>query len=232
MLSKEQREQLKQSLLEQKAELEEHNNDFGMDYEFVKESMSELSNYDNHPADHGTELFEREKDIALQEHEEKEMQDIQQALQAMEDGSYGKCEICDTDIPFERLEAIPTTKRCKEHAENREASRDRPIEEEVLHSSVNKSEREPDVSTNYFDAEDSWQSVARYGTSETPSDFYEDKEHYNEMYFHSDELVSSVEEYEGFLLTNDEGHYIGVNEDHEAYEEYLDDNDVRSILYD
>ena len=50
--------------------------------------------YDNHPADMGTELFEREKDIALNVHAGSELDKVDNALQAMEDGSYGKCEVC------------------------------------------------------------------------------------------------------------------------------------------
>ncbi|MEM5591840.1 hypothetical protein AAHH67_09065 [Niallia circulans] len=38
------------------------------------ESVGELSSYDNHPADLGTELFEREKDSALEQHDQSELE--------------------------------------------------------------------------------------------------------------------------------------------------------------
>ena len=36
--------------------------------------------YDNHPADDATELYEREKDIALYEHAQQELKEIDYAL--------------------------------------------------------------------------------------------------------------------------------------------------------
>lgn len=38
-----------------------------------------------------------------------------------------------------------------------------------------------------YDAEDSWQDVASYGTSESPSDFYNPPKDYNDMYVESEE---------------------------------------------
>src|SRR5699024_11236237 len=54
------------------------------------EAIGELSSYDNHPADLGTELFERGKDLALTDHAESELERINEALHALEEGSYGK----------------------------------------------------------------------------------------------------------------------------------------------
>lgn len=34
----------------------------------IKENLGELSSYDNHPADQGSELFEKEKQYALEKH--------------------------------------------------------------------------------------------------------------------------------------------------------------------
>ena len=47
--------------------------------------------------------------------------------------------MCKQDIPFERLEAIPYTTRCIEHAIDQELPTDRPIEEEVLHPPMDNS---------------------------------------------------------------------------------------------
>src|SRR5690606_5005223 len=98
----------------------------------IKESIGELSSYDNHPGDHGTEEFERGKDLALNEHAEKELADVEYALEAMQEGTYGICQECKQPIPFERLKAIPTATRCIEHATERFISEKRPIEEQVL----------------------------------------------------------------------------------------------------
>lgn len=164
---------------------------FGLNQAFTHESMGELSNYDNHPADHGTELFERGKDLALNGHAEKELEDINKALHAISDGTYGICKECGRDIAFERLEALPTADTCIEHAERNSDIDDRPIEEAVFSPQINS-----DPSSQYdqtaYDEEDTWQDVSRYGTSETPSDFYGDRDDYNDMYpnsSHSEEII-------------------------------------------
>nr|WP_239584261.1 TraR/DksA C4-type zinc finger protein [Aquibacillus albus] len=223
---------IKTELLSQKLALAAHLDDhYGLHYELIKESVGELSNYDNHPGDHGTELYEREKDIALNEHAENEMKEITQALGAIENGTYGTCEVCGVEIPSERLEALPTTRRCMDHAEH-DINKIRPVEEDVIHPSVNEMETEIDEEeSTIFDAEDSWQRVEQFGSSDGPSDFYDTEKDYQDMYFNSDELVGSVEEIEGFLLTDMDGNYIGVNGNHEDYEAYLDENDISSILY-
>lgn len=233
MLTTEQIDKCKHLLTERKQGLAAHLEDhYGISYELIKESQGELSNYDNHPGDHGTALYEREKDIALNEHAEQEMKDINRALEAIATGSYPQCEECGAEIPYERLEAMPTTRRCINHAED-DISHNRPAEEDVIHPSVNEMETEPDEEeSTMFDAEDSWQRVSAYGSSESPSDFYDTEKDYDAMFFNSDELVGSAEEIEGFLLTDMEGNYIGVNEKHEKYEDYLDENEISSILYD
>ncbi|WP_163536638.1 TraR/DksA C4-type zinc finger protein [Gracilibacillus sp. YIM 98692] len=232
MLNQQQMHQCERTLMERKQEITEHLKDhFGLEAEQIHESVSELSNYDNHPADTGSELFEREKDIALNEHEEQELKDINQALEAMENGHYGKCEACGVEIPAERMLAMPTTQRCIEHAEHK-IDTTRPVEEDVIHSSVNEMESEIDEEESIiFDGEDSWQRVEKYGSSDGPSDFYDTEKDYEDMFFNSDELVGASEDIEEFLLADENGKFIGVNEKHEDYEDYLDENDIGSILY-
>ncbi|QTM98082.1 yteA family sporulation protein [Sediminibacillus dalangtanensis] len=233
MLTQQQLQKCEKMLTERKRHLADHLEDhYGTQYELIKESMGELSNYDNHPGDHGSELFEREKDIALNDHAEQEMKDINHALTAIQNGQYGVCEVCGKDIPFERLEAMPTTTRCLKHAED-DISNDRPAEEDVFHPSVNEMETEvEEEESTIFDAEDSWQRVAKYGSSESPSDFYDTEKDYEDMFFNSDELVSGTEEIENFLTADIDGKFSGVNPAHEKYEDYLDENEVNSILYD
>src|SRR5690625_1207095 len=72
-----------------------------------------------------------------------------------------------------------------------------------------------------YDAEDAWQEVSRYGTSETPSDFYGDRDNYDEMYPNSDELVGSTEDVEEFLSADIDGKFDGVTPNHNKYEEEL-----------
>ncbi|QDP39117.1 TraR/DksA C4-type zinc finger protein [Radiobacillus deserti] len=233
MISRDEVDQCKARLMERRGELSQVLDDhFGTKFELIKESVSELSNYDNHPGDHGTELYEREKDIALNDHHEQEWQDINHALEKIENGTYGQCEECGQDIPVERLYALPTATRCIRHSQEQNISTNRPVEEDVIHPSITEMESSVDEEeSTVFDPEDAWQRVSSWGTSETPSDFYNTDKNFNDMFFHSGEMIGSAEEIEGFIITDMEGNYDGVNLDHEMYEDYLDQNEVSSILY-
>lgn len=79
------------------------------------ESVGELSSYDQHQADMGTETFEREKDLSILEQVEAELADVEHALRRLDDGTYGTCEVCGKVIPDERLEAMPAARLCLEH---------------------------------------------------------------------------------------------------------------------
>lgn|SRR5699024_1118831 len=221
VITQEQKKQCKDQLMKRQAELIRQVQDhFGMAYEFSQESIGELSNYDNHPADHGTELYERGKDLALNEHAETELEEINEALHAIDEGTYGICSKCGADIPFERLKAVPTTEFCIEHADQVGFERSRPVEEKVFSPNINPNEGTEEEQVGY-DAEDAWQEVSRYGTSETASDFYGDRDNYDEMYPNSDERVGSAEDVEEFLSADIDGKYNGKTPNHEKYEEDL-----------
>lgn len=85
------------------------------DAEAQKESLQELSVMDEHQADIGTETFEREKDLSIMESVRAGIQDLDRALQRIEDGSYGTCEVCHEPIGDERLEAVPAARFCVDH---------------------------------------------------------------------------------------------------------------------
>src|SRR5690625_2277614 len=222
MITQEQITQCKERLLKRQTDLIHQVQDhFGMAYEFSQESIGELSNYDNHPADHGTALFERGKDLALNEHSEKELEEINEALHAIEEGTYGICTDCGKDISFARLKAVPTTDRCLDHANKDIFKHNRPVEEQVFSPNINPDEVTEETQVGY-DSEDAWQEVGKYGTSETASDFYGDRDNYDEMYPNSDELVGSVEDVEEFLGADSKGKFTGVTPNHKKYEKRLD----------
>lgn len=125
----------------------------------LMDSIGELSLYDNHPADVGDATFEREKDLGLKLFAEDRVRMIEDALDRIETGEYGRCEMCGQKISAARLEAIPYTTLCQSCKRERESAADfhRPVEEVVI-----------DRNNNAFDGEDSWQAVARYGTSNSP----------------------------------------------------------------
>ena len=89
--------------------------DEGLTEQSESDSVGELSSYDQHQADMGTETFEREKDLSILEQVEAELADVEHALRRLDEGTYGTCEVCGKPIPDERLEAMPATRLCVEH---------------------------------------------------------------------------------------------------------------------
>ncbi len=63
-------------------------------------------------ADSAHATAERSQTLALVEQLHEHRREIDTALKRMEEGTYGKCESCGQDIPFERLEARPTATLC------------------------------------------------------------------------------------------------------------------------
>ncbi|MGF7185732.1 YteA family regulatory protein [Desulfitispora alkaliphila] len=132
------------------------------------ESIAELATYDNHPADIGSELYERSKDIALAEGIKHKLQHVGNALDKINTNNYGICDMCGKEISADRLEAMPSTTLCLKCKELKESETDnnRPVEEEVLNM-VPQNYKGLD---NMYDGENVWRDLARYGTSDTPQD--------------------------------------------------------------
>ncbi len=78
--------------------------------ESESEQLSELSAYDQHPADTATETFEREKDLSILDQLEAELVELQAALERIDAGTYGVDEVTGEPIPDERLDAIPAAR--------------------------------------------------------------------------------------------------------------------------
>jgi RNA polymerase-binding transcription factor DksA len=74
------------------------------------EEMGELSGYDQHPADMGSETFEREKDLSILEQLEAELGELEAALRRLDDGTYGFDEETGEPIDPARLEALPAAR--------------------------------------------------------------------------------------------------------------------------
>jgi len=82
--------------------------------ELDNEFSSELSLNDNHPSDTATELFDKEKGLALRNNELSIINKIETSLSDIEKGNYGNCKKCGVEISEERLEFIPYAEYCIE----------------------------------------------------------------------------------------------------------------------
>ena len=110
-------EKFRKRVLDEKARLEVDRQNI-RDNQGIGGEVGELGNLDNnHPADQGTETYEKEKDMALLAILDGQLAQIRDALARMDAGTYGKCERCGKDIPEARLNAVPYTTLCVEDQE-------------------------------------------------------------------------------------------------------------------
>jgi YteA family regulatory protein len=232
-LKSQQLHSLQSILLEEKKWLEgmmEANDHFGLS-ESLRDQTGELSAYDNHPADLGSEMFERSKDIALNESRERHFTDVKEALQRMDNGRYGLCDTCGQPIPYDRLEAVPTTLYCKEHVPDPHSSERRPVEEQLLAPPFGRTSLDELSEQNQFDGEDAWQIVESWGTSNSPAmaENPNVSDNYNDMEIEADEHVGYVEAIESFLATDLYGHQLTVVRN-QAYHDYMHSDEGEGLL--
>jgi RNA polymerase-binding protein DksA len=105
-------ERFRQILVEERARV---SNSLGHLHESNSNSLedeTEEETYDNHLADSATATLNREIDYTLEENSGHVLSSIDQALQRIENGTFGTCVRCGAQIAEERLEAIPYATRC------------------------------------------------------------------------------------------------------------------------
>jgi DnaK suppressor protein len=78
------------------------------------DDLEQLSHVDQHPADEGTELFERERDDGVAQQLREVLAAIGRAERRLEEGTYGRSVESGAPIPDARLEAIPWAERTVE----------------------------------------------------------------------------------------------------------------------
>ena len=166
---------------------------------------TELSSYDNHPAEIGSELFSVELNTALKVHEEHLLKEIHDALGRIDEGNYGKCEFCGKEISEERLEAIPYARLCIDCEEDKAIDPEilkniRPNEERVLDAPMGRkylNKREDDE----HEGLDQFYDLMNYGSSDSPQDLggYHDYEEYYTNEIDKQGIVDDMDQ-----VTNDE----------------------------
>lgn len=122
-----------QSLLSRKAELEALiNRRRDILTTPLSEATDELSAYDQHPGDTASDTFEREKELGLLQLLQTELDQVHQALDDMQKGTYGICTQCRRDIEPARLQRLAHTNICSSCAQNQSDDFDRPAEEDLI----------------------------------------------------------------------------------------------------
>jgi DnaK suppressor protein len=72
--------------------------------------------YDDNFADSGQVAAERGENKVLYDQLRRDLDDIERALARMDEGTYGTCEVCGAEIGTDRLEVMPHTRFCIDHA--------------------------------------------------------------------------------------------------------------------
>lgn len=188
------------------------------------EDAGELSNFDNHPGDLATEVYERSMDAVFHVKTVNQLHAVNAALQAIASGTYGLCATCGKPIDPERLRAIPEALHCVEHADLPVASLSNRYD--ALASPIDGDGDQG--------SENSWQMVSSWGNSDSPA-FAEDpdKFDYNDVDNGFERDDDYVEPLESFLATDITGKHVSVI--HNAqYKEYVahDEGDRHLMIED
>ncbi|OFW66966.1 MAG: hypothetical protein A2V52_02705 [Actinobacteria bacterium RBG_19FT_COMBO_54_7] len=100
-------------LLEQKEILEKQYKD--LEEGSLLASQSEFSGempFEDEYAASGTTTFERERDLSLSENVKDILKRVNEALERIDSGNFGICELCGDKIIEERLHALPYANLC------------------------------------------------------------------------------------------------------------------------
>lgn len=100
-------------LEEERSRLEELIEEARLELEEARqtESSAERSS-DPGDAEAGSMKFEYEKELSIEQNNLDLLHKIERALQRIDQGIYGSCESCGTDIPVARLDALPYVVLC------------------------------------------------------------------------------------------------------------------------
>lgn len=75
--------------------------------------------YDENFADSGQVAAEQGENRAMVNQLGDQLVEVERALAKLDEGTYGTCEVCGREISEARLEAMPATRYCIEHANSR-----------------------------------------------------------------------------------------------------------------
>lgn len=76
----------------------------------AEDASEDTPGYSVHMADAATDSFDRDLTLGLASFEQEALYEVDAALQRLDDGTYGVCELTGQPIPWKRLKAIPWTR--------------------------------------------------------------------------------------------------------------------------
>ena len=126
MLQEDQRKQIEQVLLREREQALDSIGHFDDQTDEMRARSGELSVYDNHPADYGTETYQQEQQFLLASVEGRRLYAINEALGRLyrSPEEFGRCEVDGAPIEFDRLMVVPETRLCARHAREADETAD------------------------------------------------------------------------------------------------------------
>jgi len=116
--TKKELEDLRQRLLEERAELQTQLTTIEeTSFATSQSDMSGEVSFDEENADAGTFTFERERDLSIENNVRDLMGKIDRALSRMDEGAYGLCSRCGKPIEKARMKALPYVDLCIKDAQ-------------------------------------------------------------------------------------------------------------------
>jgi DnaK suppressor protein len=111
-LTKKQLDYFKDKLLSEKTRVLEEMDELQQSNlkQSISDSAGENSRYSYHLGDVASISYGREFSMGLAERQQKYLEQIDEALQRIEDGNYGTCKVTGELIAIERLEEVPVAK--------------------------------------------------------------------------------------------------------------------------
>ena len=85
----------------------------------LRELHAEDDSFDEGFADTSQVTAERGEAEALASTLRESLEEVEHALSKLDDGTYGRCEVCNEEIAAARLEAMPAARHCITHASAR-----------------------------------------------------------------------------------------------------------------
>ena len=99
-----------------RASLEEERTDLDTRLSELTTDGSSAPDFDENFADSAQVAAEKDENLSLAATLREQLADVTAALGRLDDGSYGRCEECGAEIAAARLEAMPATRYCIDHA--------------------------------------------------------------------------------------------------------------------
>lgn len=109
----------KEKLLAEKIRLEKNLSRFASPTDTPGDFKTNFNDIGTDRDENASEVEEYSDNLALEDNLEGQIREINEALEKIENGTFGLCQKCQKEIGLDRLEAYPAAKECMDCATNK-----------------------------------------------------------------------------------------------------------------